>query len=373
MADLGAESIAADHLSGFLGALREAGIIAPHQKQQDFLQTLSATPPATRRGLYWQARITLTGSKEEIDRFNPVFATWFGETQAGVKPAALDSDGEEVRKPDSLHGGTVPLPLTPGEGTGQAASGDDLLNRMSPRRASEQERMLIKRARRAAERHLPRRPSLRLRPSPARDVIDIRRMIRAAARHGGELIRFRYRARPMKRRPVLLFVDVSGSLKGLTPDYLRFARALGETSAKVEVFSIGTRLTRLTAALLDGVFDRALKRVAAKVEDFEGGTQIGRSLTDFFAHRQYAGLARGAVVIILSDGLERGDPDLLVHAVQRLHRLAERLVWLTPLKRAADYRPVTRAMAAVAPYLDHIGGAASLERLAADISEWTRP
>jgi uncharacterized protein with von Willebrand factor type A (vWA) domain len=116
-----------------------------------------------------------------------------------------------------------------------------------------------------------------------------------------------------------------------------------------------------------------LPRVAAKVEDFEGGTQIGRSLTDFFAHRQYAGLARGAVVIILSDGLERGDPALLLHAVQRLHRLAERVVWLTPLKRDEDYRPVTRAMAAVAPYLDHIGGAASLERLAADIAEWTRP
>jgi uncharacterized protein with von Willebrand factor type A (vWA) domain len=366
-----AESLAANHVTGFLAALREAGIAASHQKQQDFLQTLSAAPPATQRGLYWQARITLTGSKEEIDRFNPVFETWFGENQAGVKPPESDSEGEEVRKPDSLHGGTVPLPLTPGEGTGQAASLDDLLNRMSPRRANAQEQALIKRARRAAERHLPRRPSLRLRASHTRDVIDLRRMIRAAARHGGELIRFRYRARPMKKRPVLVFVDVSGSLKGLTPDYLRFARALGETSARVEVFSFGTRLTRLTDSLLNGVFDRALQRVAAKVEDFEGGTQIGRSLTGFFAHRQYAGLARGAVVIILSDGLERGDPALLLHAVQRLHRLAERLVWLTPLKRDADYRPVTRAMTAVAPYLDRIGGAASLERLAAEIHEWT--
>ncbi len=364
-------SIATRHVTGFLAALRAAGISAPHQKQQDFLQTLAATPPISRRGLYWQARITLTGSKEEIDRFDPVFESWFGEAQPGVKPAAPDSEGEEVRKPDSLHGGTLPLPLSPGEGTGQSASPDDLLNRMSPRRANAHEQALIKRARRAAERHLPRRASLRLKASHQRDVIDLRRMIRAAARHGGELIRFRYRARPMKKRPALVFVDVSGSLKGLTSDYLRFARALGETSAKVEVFSFGTRLTRLTDALLNGVFDRALARVAAKVADFEGGTQIGRSLTDFFAHRQYAGLARGAVVIILSDGLERGDPALLLHAVQRLHRLAERLVWLTPLKRDADYRPVTRAMAAIAPYLDHIGGAASLDRLAADITEWT--
>jgi len=367
-----ADSPAAAHVSGFLAALRTAGVSAPHQKQLDFLQTLESAPPATRRSLYWQARITLTGSKEEIARFDPVFATWFGEAQAGIKAPESESEGEEVRKPDSLHGGTVPLPLTPGEGTGQSASPDDLLNRMSPRRASETERRLIKRARREAERHLPRRPSLRFKASHARDVIDLRRMIRAAARHGGELIRFRYRARPMKKRPVLVFVDVSGSLKGLTPDFLRFARALGESSAKVEVFSFGTRLTRLTDALLGGVFDRALQRVAAKVEDFEGGTQIGRSLTDFFAHRHYAGLARGAVVIILSDGLERGDPALLVHAVERLHRLAERLVWLTPLKRDATYRPVTRAMAAVAPYLDHIGGAASLERLAVEISEWTR-
>jgi uncharacterized protein with von Willebrand factor type A (vWA) domain len=367
-----ASSVAAGHVSGFLAALRDAGIIASHQKQQDFLQTLSTTPPATQRALYWQARITLTGSKEEIDRFDSVFETWFGERQAGLKPSEPESEGEEVRKPDSLHGGTVPLPLAPGEGTGQSASPDDLLNRMSPRRTGQREPALIKQARRAAERHLPRRPSLRLRPSPARDVIDLRRMIRAAARHGGELIRFRYRARPMKKRRVLVFIDVSGSLKGLAPDYLRFARALGETSAKVEVFSFGTRLTRLTEALLDGVFDRALRRVAAKVEDFEGGTQIGRSLAAFLAHRQYAGVARGAVVIILSDGLERGDPALLLQAVQRLHRLAERLVWLTPLKRDVEYRPVTRAMAAVAPYLDHIGGAASLEGLAAGISEWSR-
>jgi uncharacterized protein with von Willebrand factor type A (vWA) domain len=366
-----ASSAAAGHVSGFLAALRDAGIATPHQKQQDFLQTLAATPPPTRRSLYWQARITLTGSKEEIDRFDPVFETWFGERPAGVKPPESESEGDEVRKPDSLHGGTVPLPLAPGEGTGQSASPDDLLNRMSPRRSSAREQLLIKRARRTAERNLPQRPSLRLRASHRRDVIDLRRMIRAAARHGGELIRFRYRARPTKKRPLLIFVDVSGSLKGLTPDYLRFARALGETSAKVEVFSFGTRLARLTGALLDGVFDRALQRVAAKVADFEGGTQIGRSLTGFFAHRQYAGLARGAVVIILSDGLERGDPALLVHAVQRLHRLSERLVWLTPLKRDADYRPVTRAMAAVAPYLDHIGGAASLESLAAEITEWT--
>jgi hypothetical protein len=366
-------SLGAAHLGGFLAALRAAGVAAPHQKQQDFLQTLAAEPPPTRSSLYWQARITLTGSKAEIERFDPVFATWFGESQAGLKPPEPESEGEEVRKPDSIHGGVDSLPPIPGEGTGQAASSDDLLNRMSPRRAGERERRLIKRARRAAERSLPNRPSLRLRPSQARDVLDLRRMIRAAARHGGELIRFRYRARPTKKRPVLVFIDVSGSLKGLTPDYLRFARALGETSAKVEVFSFGTRLTRLTDALLDGVFDRALQRVAARVEDFEGGTRIGRSLAGFFAHRQYAGLARGAVVIILSDGLERGDPAELLHAVQRLHRLAERLVWLTPLKRDAAYRPVTRAMAAVAPYLDHLGGAASLERLAADITEWTRP
>lgn len=366
-----AETPAAEHVRGFLAALRKAGIATPHQKQQDFLQTLAAAQPATRRSLYWQARITLIGSKEEIDRFNPVFETWFGEARAGVKPPAPESEGEAVRKLDLLHGGTMPMPLTPGEGTGQAASTDELLNRMSPRRAGAREQALMKRARRAAERHLPRRPSLRLRASHTRDVIDLRRMIRAAARHGGELIQFRYRARPMKKRPVLVFVDVSGSLKGLTPDYLRFARALGETSARVEVFSFGTRLTRLTGALLAGVLDRALQRVAAKVEDFEGGTQIGRALTDFFAHRQYAGLARGAVVIILSDGLERGDPTLLVHAVERLHRLAARLIWLTPLKRDANYRTVTRAMAAVAPYLDHIGGAASLESLAAEIAEWT--
>ena len=367
MADL-----AERHVAGFLAALRTAGIAAPYQKQSDFLQTLKTLPPDSRRGLYWQARITLTASHEEIARFDPVFERWFGENQQAMRPADPERSHEEALKPDSLEGGTLAVPLAPGEGTGQAASGDDLLNRMGPRSGSERDRLLIKHARRNAQQHLPERRALRLKPSHARDVIDLRRMIRAAARHGGELIRFRYRARPMKKRPVLVFVDVSGSLKGLSPDFLRFARALGETTARVEVFSFGTRLTRLTAALVGGNLDRALRRVAERIEDFEGGTQIGASLNAFLNHRQYAGLARGAVVVILSDGLERGDPALLCHAVQRLARLAERLVWLTPLKRDDAYRPVTKAMAAVAPYLDHIGGAASLEALGAAIPEWTR-
>jgi uncharacterized protein with von Willebrand factor type A (vWA) domain len=361
------------HVAGFLADLRAAGIAAPHQKQCDFLEVLKDLPPASRRGLYWQARITLTGSPEEIARFDPVFERWFGEDRQAVRPADPARSEEEALKPDALGGGTLPLPLTPGDGTGQAASGDDLLNRMSPRSGGERERLLVQRARRNAQRHLPERRALRLKPSHARDVIDLRRMIRAAARHGGELIRFRYRARPMKKRPVLVFVDVSGSLKGLSPDFLRFARALGETTAKVEVFSFGTRLTRLTAALLGGSLERALRRVAERIEDFEGGTQIGASLNAFLNHRQYAGLARGAVVVILSDGLERGDPAPLRHAVQRLARLAGRMVWLTPLKRDDAYQPVTKAMAALAPHLDHIGGAASLESLAAHIREWTRP
>ncbi len=279
-----------------MAALRQAGIAMPHQKQQDFLQTLSAAPPATRRSLYWQARITLTGSKEEIDRFDPVFAIWFGETQAGVKPAELESEGEEVRKPDSLHGGTVPLPLTPAKAPVRPRAAT--IFSTACRRAAPASRSAHSSSAPAARPrgYLPQRPSLRLRPSHARDVIDLRRMIRAAARHGGELIRFRYRARPMKKRPVLLFVDVSGSLKGLTPDYLRFARAIGETTAKVEVFSFGTRLTRLTKPLLDGVFDRALQRVAAKVEGLRG-RDPDRPFTDRFLRASaICGLARGAVV-----------------------------------------------------------------------------
>jgi uncharacterized protein len=364
---------AEQHVAGFLAALRAAGVSTPHQKQCDFLATLRTLPPVSRRGLYWQARITLTGSHEEIARFDPVFDRWFGENRQALQQADPQGSEEEALKPASLEGGTLPLPLAPGEGTGQAASGDDLLNPMSPRGGTERDRLLIKRARRSAQHHLPERRALRLKSSHARDVLDLRRMIRAAARHGGELVRFRYRARPMKKRPVLVFVDVSGSLRGVSPDFLRFARALGETSARVEVFSFGTRLTRLTAALLGGSLDRALRRIAAKIEDFEGGTQIGVSLNAFLNHRQYAGLARGAVVVILSDGLERGDPAPLRHAVERLARRAARLVWLTPLKRDAAYRPVTRAMAAITPYLDHIGGAASLEALAAQIPEWTRP
>jgi hypothetical protein len=141
---------------------------------------------------------------------------------------------------------------------------------------------------------------------------------------------------------LLLLIDVSGSLREHAPDYLRFAWA-----AQAETFTFGTRLTRITRELRERDVDAALAAVSATVEDADGGTRIGRSLHEFVTTPRYADRARGALTIVLSDGLERGDPAQMVHAVKRLARLSHRLLWWTPLGLDPTYRPITRAMAAI--------------------------
>jgi uncharacterized protein with von Willebrand factor type A (vWA) domain len=165
---------------------------------------------------------------------------------------------------------------------------------------------------------------------------------------------------------MLLLVDVSGSMQAQSEPTLRFAQALTRARARVETFTFGTRLTRVTAALRRRDGDAALARLAAEVGDFDGGTRIGAALEAFLARPTNAALARGAVVLVFSDGLERGDPAPMVAAVRRLARLAHRLVWASPLAADPRYRPATRAMSGVLPDLDALvdgGGPAALARL----------
>ncbi|MGW3622122.1 vWA domain-containing protein [Streptomyces sp. NPDC000880] len=217
----------------------------------------------------------------------------------------------------------------------------------------------------------PRRTP-RLRPA-RRGGVDPRRTVRELLRRGGEPARLRHRAPATKPRRVVLLLDVSGSMDPYADALLRFAHAAAHgspsgTRTPTEVFTIGTRLTCVTREMAHHDPDAALAAVASAVPDWSGGTRLGEMLRGFLDRWGQRGTARGAVVVVLSDGWERSDPALLAAQMRRLHRLAHRVVWANPRKARPAYEPLAAGMAAALPHVDafvegHSLGA--LERLAA--------
>jgi uncharacterized protein with von Willebrand factor type A (vWA) domain len=191
--------------------------------------------------------------------------------------------------------------------------------------------------------------------------------LREAVRNDGDVMRLlRLKRRPRQRR-VLLLIDVSGSMKERTEAHLRIAHALARAVERIEVFTFGTRLTRITRALRLKHRDQALAATSAIVSDWDGGTRIGEALQAFLAVPRFAGYARGAMTLILSDGLERGDPAAMRDAVTRLSRLAWRLSWLTPLKADPGFKPQTEGLKAILPLVDDLADGSSVAAVCAHV------
>jgi uncharacterized protein with von Willebrand factor type A (vWA) domain len=214
-----------------------------------------------------------------------------------------------------------------------------------------------------------------------RGTIDRGRTARVLLRHGGELDELRRHTRSVRPRRVVLLVDVSGSMAPYSDALLRFAHAAGQTAGRpLEVFTIGTRLTRITAELARRDPDEAMAAAAAAIPDWSGGTRLGELLQQFLDRWGQRGMARGAVVVVLSDGWERGDQaeqpgELLGAQMARLHRLAHRVIWANPLKARPGYAPLAAGMAAALPHVDDFvegHSLAALERLAAVVAGTSR-
>jgi uncharacterized protein with von Willebrand factor type A (vWA) domain len=317
-------------------------------KRIDFLTALRDNRPPDIARLYWLARVTLVTRLDEVPAFEALFDVWFRGAPATVHAG---EEGESQAPRPSKDGELQPQLIA--EGTGKDASVHELVNH----RAFDATDADLAELRRALERHLPTIRSRRRRPARRGQSIDLRRTLRAATRTG-EVTHLARRDRPQRARPLLVLIDVSGSLRPQVPDYLRFAWA-----AQGETFTFGTRLTRITRALRERNVDVALANVTEAVEDADGGTRIGPALQEFLETPRYADRARGALTIVLSDGLERGDPWLMAHAVHRLARLSHRLLWWTPLGLDPTYKPVTRGMAAIVDDLDGLAGARDLPSL----------
>jgi hypothetical protein len=358
-------------LVGFVRALRTAGITVGTGDMLTYFSAMSPLDPSDLVDLYWAGRTTLVSRRDDIPAYDEVFRRYF--LAQGVSPATLltlrASAAAEVDAAMVMPG-TQPGPEEDEEQPvlGWMASDVDALKHRSFMACTPAEIAALRRIMARIRLTPPRRRTRRTRAALQGRAPDLRKTIRTAMRMHGEPGDLYFRQRKMRLRPLILILDVSGSMADYSRHLLQFAHSARQASAKVEVFCFGTRLTRITKALSHRRPDSALEQAAATVVDWDGGTRIGQSLETFVRRWGRGGLCRGSVVVICSDGLDRGDPDQLAAAMERLSRLCYRLVWLNPHKGDdPHFRPSTLGMMVAAPHIDLLLSGhdlASLEQLA---------
>jgi uncharacterized protein len=362
-------ALADARLHGFLRSLHSAGIAVATQKGSDFLLSLVASPPDDVRALYWRARVTLVASAEDFEAFDAVFDAYFRGGQVLLEePQGPSPEAEgETAAPRGGDDGELGA-VEPHEGSGLHASPLEThgTRRFSP--VSDADRQALREIAASLAGALPTCTARRSVRARRGRTLDVQRVLRAANRTGGEVLRLCWRRRPPRTRRVLMLIDVSGSLRAHSPDLLRFAHEVVRGAPRAEAFTFGTRLTRITRALDTPDVDTALEALSATILDADGGTRIGLALQQFLADSRQVALARGAVILVMSDGLERGDPAAMADATRRLARLGHRLVWWSPLACDPAYRPVTRGMQAVLGDLDALAGARDLPTLLRELS-----
>ena len=360
----------------FSRVLRGAGLAVPMSSTIAFAEALAHTGLDERDTTFWAGRSTLVRRPEDHELFDRAFAVfWEHVTTADVDIAeeeplrltlAIDDDTlDDVDGPDAGEPGDDPVVELRFSAT-EVLRHKDFAD-YTPEELVEA-RQLMSRLSLVGS---PRR-SLRLAPSVgATTRPDLRRTVRAAMRAGGEPMRRHHLKHGTRHRRLVLLLDVSGSMEPYARALIRFVHAAVAGRQKVEAFALGTRLTRLTRELSTHDPDEALRRAATRVSDFGGGTRLGEDLRIFNDEWGQRGMARGAIVVVLSDGWDRGDPEVLGEQMQRLHRVAHKVIWVNPLKVTPGYAPLARGMAAALPHVDAFVEGHSIEaveRLAAEIS-----
>lgn len=308
---------------GFTRVLRGAGLQCGPDRVQAYLRATAHV------GLYWAGRLTLCADPDDLPRYDAAYRAYFGGTPPrprttveldSVTVGVAASDVEVLRHKDISEFNAAPL-----------------IARLKPLP--------------------PRRRSRRLRKA-RRGRMDLARTVRAMIEMGGEITRPRHRRRGVKPRRLVLLIDVSGSMAAYSDALLRFAHVIAQ-AMPVEVRTIGTRLTRVTRQLKERDPERALRAAARAIPDYEGGTRLGEALRRF--NQQWR--QRGVVVVLFSDGWERGDPSLLANEMARLGRVSHRVIWANPHAGKPGYEPVQRGVVAALPHVDRMVAGHSVHAL----------
>ncbi|GAA1896554.1 vWA domain-containing protein [Lapillicoccus jejuensis] len=361
-------------LLGFARALRAAGVAVTADREAGYLAAVATVGLGDERATYWAGRATLTGSPDDVERYDQVFTAWF------THRLEAPTDRPRPPTPTVVHADLADDDAT-GAGPGDeeqdvvraAASGTELLRHRDVASLSPAERAVLDRLFATLPVPSPRRRAVRATPS-VRGRLDPRRTLRRQLRHLGEPADLAWRRRGTRPRRVVLLLDVSGSMSSYADALLRVAhhwvRAAEASGARggVEVFTMGTRLTHVTRALRQRDADRALEAAGDVVPDWSGGTRLGETLKAFLDRWGQRGTARGAVVVVASDGWERGGTELLAEQMARLRALAHRVVWVNPHRGKDGYLPVQQGIVAALPHCDDFVAGHSL-RTYSDLAE----
>jgi uncharacterized protein len=358
-------------LVNFAGELRGAGLAVGSGDVLLYCSALSRLNPADLMDLYWAGRTTLVNRRDDIAVYDQVFRRFF----LAVRGTAEDRLMLMLRASAGAQGALAIPSTEPGESEreddavlGWMASDVEALKHKSFAACTPEELAALRRIMARIRLTPPRRRTRRTTPAQAGRRPDPRRTVRESMRVHGEPTRLYWRRRKVRLRPLILILDISGSMADYSRSLLQFAHSAAHSAGRVEVFCFGTRLTRVTGAMECRRPDEALERAARAAFDWDGGTRIGDSLDTFVRDWGRRGLCRGGVVVICSDGLDRGDPAVLAAALERLSRLSHRLVWLNPHKGDdPGFRPSTLGMMIAAPHIDLLLSGhdlGSLEKLA---------
>jgi uncharacterized protein len=364
-------------LSALAASLRDQGSRVGLGELLTAHQALEAVDCTSREDTRLALRAVLCSGRGDLAKFERAFFVVFGDGRAplGATPFdELEGMPREVLPHAGIPATAPPPPDVESDPTAVPAAWSDveLLRHKDFASYTELEMALARELIARLARRGPMRVSRRTRPSRrGGHEPDLRRMVRGSLRTAGEPIERVWRAPSRRPRPVVLVLDVSGSMTPYARMLLQYLHASVAARRRVEAFAFGTRLTRITHELGGRDHDRALERAADAVVDFSGGTRIGAALASLNRdHGRRVG--RGAVVVILSDGWDRGDPEVLEVEMARLRRSAHRLVWLNPLAAHPEFAPLTRGMRAAIPHTDELlagNSLASLEQLAFILEE----
>ncbi len=370
-------------LVGFGRELRDRGLPVGTNRILTFCRGAAALAPLDRNTLYWTGRTSLIAHPDHVAVYDKVFEAYFSSKLlkhlSSMFSGILPSHPKELQADAAALGADQPDAGSAADDRIEImrliASEAEVLKTKSFEQFTDDERRRADRLIRQLAVSLPIRRSRRRRRASKGSHFDLRRTLRSSLRTQGEPLQRAWLSRRDVARPLVLVLDVSGSMAPYARALMQFGYAAMSSGERVEVFCFGTRLTRVTRSLRTTDPDRALADVARRVHDWEGGTRIGESLKVLTDNYSQAAALKGAVVVLCSDGLERGDPLLLASQMSRLHRIAHELVWVNPLKGTTDYEPLARGMAAALPHVDRFLSAhnvKSLEELCDSLASITR-
>jgi len=365
----------------FARVLRGAGLDVPVGSTIGFARALECVGLATASGVYWAGRATFVRRPEDVASYDQAFAVFW---RNGGPAVALDESDEHAGPVSVAFDTELPSSDDDDDDDDDAAAADirpSVAVRWSPVETLrerdfacytpgefEQARRLMADLRVTSA----RRPSRRRKPtSRSHGTPDLRRTIRRSFGAGGEVVTPSFHEAGTRARPLVVLLDVSGSMEPYARAFVRFVHAAVVSRTRVEAFTLGTRLTRVTRELRSRDPDAAVRAATGRVADWAGGTRLGEGLRAFNDGWGVPGMARGATVVILSDGWDRGDPEALAEQMARLSRVAHKIVWVNPLKASPGYAPLAQGMAAALPHVDAFvegHSIAALEELAAVIS-----